>query len=308
MKVFLTDFVGLSTRLECLSMAFVISDYFGHEVCLDWPELDSFNVIGTRRESLGLTGRLGALRMRDYSDQLFFKIKDHRKVILRTDQGPAHLLERYRLPTAKRIKLRPDYVQVIRDTFGAYANRPVVGVHIRRGDFNLTNEDTFDAKSAEWPATPTWWYEFALQTIIKTHPNTAFFLSCTGDPNLFNELKKNFDVFDLPTSSPYGYKGPDHDSKRHPVADLFALGCCGLIVASSCSTFSHYAANALGSSSACLIPPPQTTKGNPKGGVVELYGQGVNAWREACREGTNVQLINRESDVPIPAPAQIDWM
>lgn len=300
--------MGLSTRLETLALAFVISETYGHEVCLDWSELDSFQVVGARREGLVLTGRWGALRMREYSDELFARIKDHRKVILRTHEGPPHLLEPAYIPTARRLRLRPDYAQTIRDVFGRHANRPVVGVHIRRGDFDLTEEEVFDANRVEWPATPTWWYEFALGKIAAAHKDAAFFLSCTGDSDVFAALKRNFDVFELPIPSPYGYKGAGHGSRCHPMADLFALGCCRLVVASSCSTFSHYAAHALGEPATCLIPPPRTSRSHPQWGKVSLYGKGSHAWYRACREGTGLAMISRDAELPPPACASVDWL
>ncbi|EEF60856.1 hypothetical protein [Pedosphaera parvula] len=307
-KVFITDYVGLSTKLETLALAFVISDRYGHDVCLDWPELKSFNVAGARKEGLGLTGRIGALRLRNYSDELFSRIKDHNKVILRTHNGPAHLLERVYIPTAKRVKLRPDLVAAIRTTFSRYANRPVVGVHIRRGDFQLVDDGTFDVNRHEWPATPTWWYEHVMGKIAAAHKDVAFYVSCTGDLDAFDSLKKNFDVFEVPTTSLYSYKGPDHDSKCDPAADLFALGCCSVLVASACSTFSHYAANALGGPTTCLIPPPTMTKDNPGFGKLNMYGKGAALWCQFCREGLNTVAVNTPADIPEPTPASCDWL
>ncbi|MBM3861434.1 MAG: hypothetical protein FJ395_17545 [Verrucomicrobia bacterium] len=307
-KVFITDYVGLSTRLETLALGFVISEHYGHEVCLDWPELDSFEVVGVRREGLGLTGRLGAVRIYECDDDQFAKLKDYRRIILRTHHGPAHLLEPAYVRTAQRVRLRVDLAQMIRDVFGRYAARPVVGVHVRRGDFALADEDVFDVKRAEWPATPTWWYEFVLGKIAAAHQDVAFFLSCTGNSDALAVLKKNFDIFELPTSSPYNYKGDGHYSKRHPMADLFALGCCRLIVASSCSTFSHYAAHALGRPSTCLIPPPQMVRANPQCGKVSLYGKGAAAWYRCCREGASLVMVNSTADLPEPVSAAVDWL
>ena len=42
--VYIDDFVGVSNKLETLPMAFAIRKAFGHEIVLDWPELDSFRV------------------------------------------------------------------------------------------------------------------------------------------------------------------------------------------------------------------------------------------------------------------------
>ena len=62
-RVFITEYVGLSTRLEALAIAFMISDQFGHEVCIDWRELDALSVQGARIRSRGLLGRLNSLKL-----------------------------------------------------------------------------------------------------------------------------------------------------------------------------------------------------------------------------------------------------
>jgi hypothetical protein len=289
-------------------MAFLISESYGHEVCLDWPELKSFDVIGARRKSMGLIDRIGLLKIRDYSDELFHRIKDYAKINLRTYNGPTHLLERIYLATAKRVKLRPDLMEAIRSTFAHYANRPVVAVHIRRGDFKLVDDGIFDVNRHEWPATPTWWYENVMGKIASACKDVAFYVACTGDLDTFDTLKKNFDVFEVPTTYIYTYKGPDHDAKCDPAADLFALAGCNVMVASACSTFSHYAANALGRPTTCLIPPPTTTRENPQFGKINLYGKGASLWCKCCREGLNTVPVKTAQDLPEFSPASYDWL
>ncbi|MBP2678362.1 MAG: hypothetical protein H6Q83_2243, partial [Deltaproteobacteria bacterium] len=60
--VYIDDFVGVSNKLETLPMAFAIRKAFGHEIVLDWPELDSFRVEDTRRGSVRILARIGAIR------------------------------------------------------------------------------------------------------------------------------------------------------------------------------------------------------------------------------------------------------
>lgn len=48
-KLYIDDFVGVSNKLESLPMAFAIRKEYGHEIILDWPELDSFSVMDTCR-------------------------------------------------------------------------------------------------------------------------------------------------------------------------------------------------------------------------------------------------------------------
>ncbi len=51
-KLFISNYVGLASRFETLAMAFMIKDYFGHEIILDWPDLDDFNVLETKKGKL----------------------------------------------------------------------------------------------------------------------------------------------------------------------------------------------------------------------------------------------------------------
>jgi hypothetical protein len=39
-------------------MAFMISDYFGHQVCIDWKDLDALTIRGAQIRSRGLLGRI----------------------------------------------------------------------------------------------------------------------------------------------------------------------------------------------------------------------------------------------------------
>jgi len=308
-SVFITEYVGLSTRLEVLAMAFMISDYYGHEVCIDWKDIDALNIQGVTVRGRGLLGRLNAWKLRDYSTEAFHAIARHHNVNLRTHEGPRHLLEKYYLPTARRIKLRPDLIEVIRDTFTRYEHRPVVAVHIRRGDFKLIKNDWFNVHGAVWPATPDWWYEHVMGEIQKAHPDVAFFVSCSGSLAAFPNLTSRFDVFDLPTTSPYSYKEAGHAASRHPAADLFALGCCQVMLGSSCSTFSHYAANMLGEPTTVLVPPSEKThRDAPAYCRADLHGRGAFDWYAACRTGVGLSPVSDATTLPITRGASVDWM
>lgn len=307
-RVFVTEYVGLSTRLEALAMAFLISERFGHEVCVDWHELDALNVVGAHRRGRGLLGRIDSVKLHGGSAETWHRLAAHRNVVLRTHEGPRHLLEPLYLPTARRVKLRPDLVGVIRDTFAPYAGRPLVGVHIRRGDFALVDPDRFDVDAAEWPAVPDWWYADVMAKIRARFPTVAFFVACTGSLDDYPSLRDGFDVFDLPTAFPYGYKGPSHEARRHPAADLFALGCCNVLIGSPCSTFSHYAADMLGAPTALLVPPPKMARSAPSFGRLDLHGRGAFDYYAACRTGRDVVPVDDAATLPIGRGAHVDWM
>lgn len=307
-KVFVTDYIGLCNRLEALTLSFAFQEYFGHEVCVNWPELDALRIIGARKRSLTVFDRIGAIKLRDCNEAEFAAAGKFRNVIQRTPGGMGDILDRLFLETAARLRLHPAFIDVIRKTFLAKGTRPIVGVHIRRGDFTLVDENAYDSTATRHPAVPTWWYEHVMGRIVQRHPDTLFFLSCTGNPADYAALKKHFDIFELPTESPYGYKGPGHASERHPVADLFALACCRLIIASPMSSFSHYAANALGLPSTTIIPPVRMAKAKPMFGTVYLHGQRLPLWNRAAREEYAFTLVETPTGIPEPQQAALAWL
>jgi hypothetical protein len=308
-RIFVNEYVGLSTRLEALALAFMVSDYYGHEVCIDWKELDALNIVGATVRGRGLAGRLGAHKLRENAPpEAFHRIARHASVNLRTHHGPPHLLQRYYLPTAQRVKLRPDLIEAIRTGFAPYAGRPLVGVHIRRGDFPLMSPTEFDANAFYWPATPDWWYEHVMAAIRDAVPDVAFYVSCSGSLADLPALTRQFDVFEIETRSTYGYRRPGHESVRHPAADLFALACCSTLIGSSCSTFTHYAANMLGEPTTVLVPPPRTHQQAPEYCRIDMHGRGASDWYAACRQGTGLVPVTDAHTLPIRPGARVDWM
>ena len=218
------------------------------------------------------------------------------------------ILDRLFLETAARLRLDPLLLNAVRSLFREKAGRPVVGVHIRRGDFKVADEHSYDASKTRHPAVPLWWHEHVMGQILRQEKDAAFFLSCTGDPGAYRSLRKNFDLFELPVPSPYSYKGPDHASGRHPVGDLFALACCGLIVASPVSSFSHYAANALGPASTVILPPIRMSREKPIFGWAKLHGQRLPSWNLLSREQRGLNLIEDSAVIPGLSEASVKWM
>ncbi len=306
-KLYIDEFVGISNRLETLPLAFAIQKAYGHEIILDWHELDSFSVAGTRRGKVRIFARLGALRVRD-CDAAQFATLAGRKIILRSLDGPSDKLDPIYLETAARLHLAPHLATAIRAAFAPRAGRPVVGVHIRQGDYELANAERYEI-DREWPAVPVWWYQRLMEQVRARQPDVAFFLSCTGDPAAFRELHEQFDVFTLDAPSPYGYKGDDHRSSVNPVADLFALACCPLLLATPISGYSHWAANALGAQTTCIVPLPGATPADPRAGVVRLHGSRLPRWRAAGRTGSDtVTLDVALTGVDLSQPGNTAWL
>lgn len=306
--LYIDEFVGITNRLEVLPLAFALRKAYGHEIVLDWHELDSFSVDETRRGKVRLLARLGALRVRSCDRKLFDSLVD-KKIILRSLDGPSEILDPIYLESARKIHLASSLAASIKQSFAPYAKRPIVGVHIRHGDYQMAREDRYEIAGVEWPAIPVWWYEQTMARIAAQEPNVCFFLSSTGDPDSYPTLRRNFDVFTLDTASPYTYKGTGHTSRINPVADLFALACTPVMLATPVSGYSHWAANVLGAPTTCIVPIPGATPETPQCGRVELYGRRLPVWRKAGREGTNTSLLSAElCEIDFARKAQLDWL
>ncbi len=301
-RIFVTDYLGLCNRLEAMTMAFAIQQRHGHEICVDWPQLDALEIDGTVTRSPGVMARVGLLRLHTCTRAEFERLGRWRNIFLRGPEGPDALLDPLFLPTARRVRLRPAFARVVDAAFAPYGDRPVAGVHIRRGDFTLADEDAYDVNAARFPAVPTWWYEWMMGQIVARQPEAAFLLSCTGDSEEFRALKKNFDVFEVNATSAYPFQREGHRARGNPVTDLFALSRCSVLLATPRSTFSHYPANALGEPTTCLLPARQMSRQSPGFGVVRLYGQRAPAWFRACRDSLGVQPGD-EAGLPEVLPA-----
>ncbi|MBA3033962.1 MAG: hypothetical protein KKF85_09390 [Gammaproteobacteria bacterium] len=307
-KLFIDEFVGITNRLEVLPLAFALRKAYGHEIILDWHELDSLSIDDTRQGKVRLLARLGALRVRN-CDRALFDALGGKKIILRSLDGPAEILDPIYLESARKVHLAPSLAASIRQSFAPYASRPVVGVHIRHGDYQMAREDRYEIAGVEWPAVPVWWYEKTMARIAARQPDVCFLLSSTGDPDSYPTLRRNFDVFTLDAVSPYTYKGADHISRVNPVADLFALACTPVMLATPVSGYSHWAANVLGSPTTCIVPIPGATPDDPLYGKVELYGRRLPVWREAGREGTDMTVLSPSlEELVLNRLANTDWL
>jgi hypothetical protein len=305
-KLFIDEFVGISNRLETLPLAFAIRKAYGHDIILDWHELDSFSVADTARGKVRVLAKLGALRVHN-CDRALFDTLGGRKIILRSLNGPGELLDPIYLDVARKVKLAPELARDIAETVARFRGRPVVGVHIRHGDYELENEDVYRV-DREWPAVPTWWYALTMQAIKRVQPDLVFFLSGTGDPSAHSELQ-GFETITLNLGSHYYYKGEGHGSRVNPIADLFALACCPVILATPLSGYSHWAANALGPPSDCIVPLPGATREDPRRALVRMHGARLPRWRATARNGTDSLPLSADfSGLDLGRRADSSWL
>lgn len=303
-KIYISNFSGLGNRLEALVIAALIADRWGHGIFLDWPEKDSLAVAGTGKGWIKPWERIGSLKLRDFGEDELAQLGEQRIISLRSTYGPRERQRRYVLPTAARLKAHPRIAEAIRASFAPFAGRPAIAVHIRQGDFHVA-DDTYDATAHRHPAPGLWWYEHLMREYARAFPGVWFVVGYSGDPAALSRLQAQFDVVTLPAVFGYRTLLPGHVSAGHPVADLFGLACCTTLLATPTSSFSHWAANALGPPTRVILPPPRTTRARPEWGVCELRGAVALDWRDAAEKGTGVRMGGA---LPAPTPPVSDWL
>lgn len=303
-KVYISNFSGLGNRLEALVIASLIAERWGHSIFLDWPEKESLAIAGTRKGWIKPWERIGSLKLRDFGERELEALGERRMISLRSTYGPRELQRRHVLPTAARLSVHPRIAAAIREAFARFAGRPAVAVHIRQGDFHVA-DDVYDATAHRHPAPGLWWYEHVMREYLGKHPDVWFVLGFSGEAQALERLRAQFDILTLPAV--FGYRSllPGHRSEGHPVVDLFGLACCTTLIATPTSSFSHWAANALGPPTRAILPPPRTTRERPEWGVCEIRGGVALDWRDAAEKGTGV---TRAGALPAPAAPATDWL
>jgi hypothetical protein len=306
-RIYIENCGGLCNRLEIFVLAYAIHRAFGHQIVLGWPELDALHVEGTRRGNPGLSGRWRAARVRICSAQLFQSLARRRNIILRGVTGPEEKMEAVYQEAASKLTLKAPLARKVAEFFRAIGPRPVVGIHLRQGDYPLLSEGVYDLHQATLSAVPVWWHEWVMQAILKRQPATRFLLCHNGSPEAAARLKRNFDILEMPIANPYR-TSLGHHSPHHPVADLFALACCPVNLATPVSSFSHYATNVLGPQSTCLVPPAQMNKEAPAVARVQVYGQLLDRWVHACLSEQIERLAPSMEGIDLDQMPRYHWI
>lgn len=307
-KIYISGWTGLCNRLETLVLAAMIQDRHGHAIFLDWPEKESLRVAGTARGRIRPWERIGSsVKLRDFDEARLETLGSVRIINLRALYGPRELQRRYALPTAARLSPHPRIAVAIREAFAPFGDRPAVAVHIRHGDFQVAG-DTYEVAAHRHPAPGLWWYEHAMRAYAKAFPGVYFVLGYSGEPEAVRSLRERFEIVSLPAVFDYQRLLPGHRAEGHPVVDLFGLACCTTLIATPISTFSHWAGNMLGPRTRTILPPPRTSRDDPRLGVAELFGCVALDWREAAEQGRGVTAIPPGAPPPRPTPPVTDWL
>jgi hypothetical protein len=242
--------------------------------------------------------------------EMFAGLARYRNIILRSFNGPEEKMAPIYLETASKIKLKAPMAETVSELFRKIGSRPVVGIHLRQGDYPLLSEELYDLNKAWLSAVPLWWHEWVMDAIVQRQPDVCFLVCQTHAEPVVAALRKNFEIVELPLRNPYHYRGgAGYRSSNHPVADLFALACCPVILATPASSFSHYAANVLGGKSVCLMPPPQMRKGDRAIVRSDVSGTVLKYWVLSSLHGWMTERLPATLEgVDFGRAARYDWL
>ncbi|MBF0146794.1 MAG: hypothetical protein HQL84_05105 [Magnetococcales bacterium] len=309
-RIISTQYTGLCNRLEGLALCFAFQELFGHQVCLDWPDIAGLEVAGARRWKYTLLDKWMGYKVRDPDAATFHRLGRHRVLIQRgTTGGDQGILERLYRPTMARLRLHPDGRKGLRSHLSRIGNAMLVGVHIRRGDFLGGEEDHYDIHASRHPRVPLWWYIHAMEQVRQRFGHVVFLLS-HNSPDGAEEgvLRERFKLLPSLADGRYNANG-GHAATTNPVIDLFALACCPVIITTPMSTFSHFAANVLGPPSLAIQPLPVMHRAAPGLGITCLFGQRSPAWFSSLKQGTAFQPMMETAALPDPGSrVHLDWL
>lgn len=309
-RIYLDGRMGLCNRLETFAFACAIQRAFGHEIVLGWPELDALQVAGTRRGRPGFWGRRGAVRLRQCSEEEFPRLSPWRQILLRGFGGPKERMAAVYHEAASRLSLEESVAAAVKQVFREIGPRPVIGIHLRQGDFLSGDEAVYDLRRFAFKAVPVWWHEWIMDRIVRVQPDVCFLLCHNGQETSVATLKRNFDLKEVPLANPYANRASRfHRARTHPVADLFALACCPVVLATPVSSYSHYAVNVLGGNKLCLMPPSPMVKTAPKAVRVCVQGRLLQDWVDAALLGLACQPLPQSlAGIDFDQTARCDWL
>lgn len=304
LKTFIRRKNGLCNRLEMLMAAYAIRRMHGHSILVDWPEAPFMQLPMVQEGRPDWWRRLAGYHvLHDECDPS--RLGGFRTIDLRgVETMPATLVEQEIRTFGPKIGPTSLLADAMGDGFSGMQGKPVVGIHIRQGDFAAAGEDSYRAQFGLHARVPIWWYHHMMSLISAAKPDVVFLLSVNGDMeplrplmSAFNCVVSNFAFdFELPRSG--------HLSQSNPVADLFVLAACSVMLGTPASSFSHWAASNLGPPTTVVSPALEMTRESPSFRISALRHRPLRDWVHLSWRDANWPVLTRW-DASMPS-AQFD--
>jgi hypothetical protein len=226
---------GLCNRLYTWVLLRNLADYYEMNIVLDWEELKDkilhlpityhLDFCRPSKEVYKLFTPICAYSIRCPSELNLDPRRDY--VVLGGFYHSPALANKNRKKLVNEVKFNSSYEAYVDLFLSEFSGQPVVGLHIRRGDYRLT--DRFIIGSPY--RIPDSWYLDIARQFLKRFPEVKFFLATDGTDEEKRIFLENLPIISISTNSKL---------HRQDILELLTLTKLPVIIA-SCSTFSSFA-------------------------------------------------------------------
>jgi hypothetical protein len=309
---------GLANRLESYALAFSISQLLGHKVCLQWPEQDVLEIDGIVCKKPNFFQRHFSHRF--YKTEDFCKSLANKKWIILKTIGRSHpeLLDSYN-QAGQHVHLKKEISQQLKTWMNSLSDRPLVGVHLRRGDFHSKDEGSYNLVGAKdaLVAVPMGWVLKTMRNIKAAIPDVRFLICTNGDEKFIEQFRKEFDIVTTDQvfqSMEADFLNKYHVCERHPAIDLFSLACCSNVIGQPVSSYTHWSTHVLNKDSSYknrLIIPPNGLTPEKYGALIPHFeGSTHNDYIQYCMSENQPgeKLVEIEDFSKLAAKVDTAWL
>lgn len=215
-------------------------------------------------------------------------------------------VERELMDYAPRIRPSIKCRTAVEAQLSKFHGEMVVGVHIRQGDFRVSDFDRYEAVSGRHTRVPIWWYHYMMQLISGVFPNVIFLLFYSGSRDSLRPLEESFRCVVPTFNSEMTPTRMGHQADSDAVADLFSLASCSIILGTPASSFSHWAGSNLGPPTLVVSPPLVTYPEEPRFVISSFRYKALCRWVKFSWFDQPSALSSWSDEWPIPR-FDIDW-
>ncbi len=220
---------GIVNKLLKWEVIYRIAKINNLGIMLNWAELDYIDLPNTTKgDILQTPGKMGVFYSKEIEPE--FKLEDKDWICacgpnytsyfneINAQNRPLALLKFKGMDSLIRMISKDNYV----------------GIHVRRGDFEKTNEELVLIKG-KFNRTPNWWFRANIKRILDKKLDTKFYLATNGT---YDEVRDIFSTSGNIIDSSYYCDCKNENQKK--IIDLCALSYCKFVLGSYESTFSKF--------------------------------------------------------------------
>lgn len=172
------NWIGLANRLKTWHYLYELSKFYDMKIVLSWKEVEDRALILPNTSYMGsnhfntfipFDGKIENLEAAEFDRS--------KNYILTACWDFNHKLSDWQ-KAADFLSFSKEYEQVVANNFNQFKGQRIIGLHVRRGDFTVTNCFRTDGHFQ----IPASWYIDVCCKVLKKFPDALFFLASDGTP------------------------------------------------------------------------------------------------------------------------------